>query len=144
VGAAMSAMMAFPSTASAQFPLIQINPAQTRRVNFSISGVVADATGAVMPGAQVTISLEGSDKGFSLHSSGTGAFRQDSLSRGFYMVRISSPGFSIFTKRVLIGLAPEYQLRATLAVGTVGGTTIEIKLVPVSLMERPLTNHVGN
>jgi hypothetical protein len=131
VGAAMSAMMAFSSTASAQFPLIQINPAQARRVNFSISGVVDDLTGAIVPGATITVSADGSDAKFSLQSKANGEFRLDALPRGFYAIQIVTPGFAIFTKRVFIGFMSEYRVHATLQLGSMMGEVVAIEPVSV-------------
>lgn len=122
-GAAMSAMMAFTSTAAAQIPLVQISPHE-REATFAISGVVADMTGAVIPGAQIEVDQEGSDKTFTTQSNNTGAFRLDSLARGSYRIKVSRQGFNTFERQVLLLVAREYRLQATLQVGSSGGVIV--------------------
>src|SRR5450432_1276774 len=75
----LSAMMAFSSTASAQSPLIQINPAQARQSTFSISGDVIDITGVAVPNAHVTVSHQGSAEKLVIQASDKGTFRLDYL-----------------------------------------------------------------
>jgi hypothetical protein len=121
VGAAMSAMMAFSSTASAQSPLIQINPAQTRQSTFSISGDVIDITGVAVPNAHVTLSHQGSAEKLVIQASDKGTFRLDYLPRGYYTIQIDYPGFQSVTKHVSLGTVLEYRFRATMEILAIMG-----------------------
>ncbi len=65
--------------------------AQTNRG--SISGTVTDATGAVIPGAIVTITNVGTNQSQRLTTSGDGAFTASSLEPVVYRVTVEAPGF---------------------------------------------------
>jgi len=61
--------------------------------NGAIRGTVLDPSGALIPGAQITIT---SESGFSrtLQSNGTGAFEVPQLAPGSYSVNIDASGFT--------------------------------------------------
>ena len=65
--------------------------AQTNRG--SISGTITDATGAVIPGAVVTITNVGTNQAQKLTTSGDGAFTASSLEPVVYRITVEAPGF---------------------------------------------------
>jgi len=67
----------------------------------TIGGVVADPTGAVIPGAQLLLTDQ--DKGFTFHATAddTGRYLFRSIPPGLYSVTATSTGFDKFTRRDL-------------------------------------------
>ncbi|MGH9524498.1 MAG: carboxypeptidase regulatory-like domain-containing protein [Terriglobales bacterium] len=63
----------------------------------SLTGTVSDATGAVLPGATVTITNQQNGIKRTATSSSTGDYRFDSLPPGSYTVKASKTGFAVST-----------------------------------------------
>lgn len=82
--------------AIAIFLAASLAPAQQRSA--SLRGQVMDQTGAVIPGASVTL-LEPGGRERSTTTSAEGAYTFENLSPGRYAVRAISSGFSLFEKR---------------------------------------------
>jgi len=123
-GTAMSAIAALAPIAPAQIPLVQITPEQARRMLFSISGLVTDFTGAVIPSATIEVSQPGSDKKVTTYSDARGTFRVDSLPAGSYTVRVSSTGFATLTNAVVLRSNRDTQLRLALTVANMGDIVV--------------------
>ena len=62
----------------------------------AISGTVADATGAVLPGTTVIIRSEGTSQTFSAQTDSTGRYLVGQLQPGIYDLSINTTGFSQF------------------------------------------------
>src|SRR5712664_4634546 len=77
-------------------PLCVLCAAMYGQTDGSILGIVKDSTGAVMPRATIGVTnLEtGSNK--TTESDSSGFFQVLALSRGFYSVSISAPGFAVW------------------------------------------------
>ena len=73
--------------------------AQVTTANFY--GIVTDASGAVVPGAVVTLTHEGTGAVISRVASTTGEFGFDLLRIGSYMLRIEAQGFKRFESKNL-------------------------------------------
>jgi hypothetical protein len=92
-----------------------------------ITGLITDKTGAVIPGATVTVTDPATKRTYTTKSSGTGVYVFDSLQIGKYTVSVEAPGFKKFvsTDNVLsIGLPTT--VNAALEVGSTG-ETVEVK-----------------
>ena len=63
-----------------------------------ITGVVSDPTGALIPGASVTLLDEGTGVVTDLESNAAGTFNSPPLVLGVYSVRVESPGFKTFQR----------------------------------------------
>jgi hypothetical protein len=101
---AATLVVAFAAGAAAQPPAPQ----------WSITGVVADETGGVLPAA--TLQLLATD-GTVLQSTGAdaaGGFRFNAIAAGRYEVRVTCAGFRPTTVRVTVGTRPPAALRVTL------------------------------
>src|SRR5579863_10223303 len=59
----------------------------------AISGLVTDATGAIVPGAQVTITQQETNQKIELTTNESGFYSEPSLRTGHYEVDISHQGF---------------------------------------------------
>ncbi len=71
-------------------------PAWTQTDRGIITGTVSDASGAVVPGAQVTVTNVRTNASFATESTATGNYTVPSLPPGTYRVRVESPGFKAF------------------------------------------------
>ena len=63
-----------------------------------VSGTVADPTGAVIPGAEVTLTNTGTTVTRSAVTNGEGFYRFDAVDLGTYSISISGAGFGKITK----------------------------------------------
>lgn len=92
-----------------------------------ILGTVTDASGAVVPGAQVTVRNEGTTVERVMHTNDTGDYRVAGLEVGSYEVRVQFAGFRVFRQtRVDLSLTQVKRVDATLEVGEVGSVvTVE-------------------
>src|SRR5262249_35605963 len=89
----------------------------------AIVGKVADATGAVVPGAQVTVTNLGTNIARSVVANETGDYVVNLLPVGRYSVRIEVPGFKAFTVGELILVAGDRaRVDAKLEVGQTSET----------------------
>jgi len=133
-GAAMSALMAFTSTAAAQIPLVQISPEHARKMPFPLSGTVQDLTGAMIPNATIKILRRGWSDWLTTRSDDRGVFHADLPDRGSYEVTVSAPGFNTFVQDLSIIGRREYRLQAVLRVGSTGGVSVEVvpAFMPIS------------
>jgi hypothetical protein len=89
----------------------------------SISGVVKDTAGGVMPGVNVTVTRNDTDTKFEAVTNSSGAFNVPAISAGVYSVTVSLQGFKtavITDVRVQLGIPTT--VNATLDVGTLAET----------------------
>jgi hypothetical protein len=85
-----------------------------------ITGIVQDQTGAVVPGAQVT--LTSTDTGLQLHATtnGSGAYVFSPITIGHYKVSVSAPGFQTATQENLtVNMGARLNIPFKLTPGTV-------------------------
>jgi hypothetical protein len=84
----------------------------------SISGVVVDSGGGVVPGADVTVKNNGTGETYSAVTSGQGVFSVPSLITGTYTVTVSLQGFkTVVLNNVVVNAGVPASVRATLEVG---------------------------
>ena len=84
----------------------------------SLSGVVKDQSGATVPGADVTVTNQGTNASQALITTDTGAFRANQLIPALYEVRVAMMGFQTYVARdVKVNVGGEHSLNVTLEVG---------------------------
>ena len=110
-----------------------------------LTGTVLDASGAVLPGATITVTSEQTNQVQTAVSNETGVFVFPQVAVGTYKVEISLQGFkgATFTK-VSVAVGQEYALTARLELGSVSeNVTVEagVALVPTTTPE--VTTTVG-
>ena len=89
----------------------------------SISGNVTDPAGAIVVGATVKVTNQATGVSSALLTNEAGVFKAAFLAPGAYTVSIQAPGFSTFeAKDVVVELAHEPVINATLQIGAVGDT----------------------
>ena len=92
--------------------------AQTTTASFQ--GTVADATGAVLPGAQVTASNVETGLKRTMTTSDEGRFLLSELPPGSYEITVTLPGFdTLVRKGMTLTVGQQASLRLTMNVGTV-------------------------
>jgi hypothetical protein len=93
----------------------------------TITGRVTDATGAVVPGANVTVINEGTKVPLDTQTNGSGDYTVPFLEPGTYDVTISREGFTTFNRTgVAIGVDTTARIDAELSVGRTA-TVVEVK-----------------
>jgi hypothetical protein len=99
----------------------------------TITGLVTDKTGAVIPGAQIIVINEDTqivDKG---KSDGAGEFAIPYLAAGRYTLTVEQQGFSVFkVTGVTLGTGQEARLDVQLQVGS-PGTTVQVEADVIAL-----------
>jgi len=84
-----------------------------------ITGTVKDASGAVVPGAQVTAIQTSTNANFKTKTTTSGDFTVPSLPVGNYQVRVENTGFKTFlANRVEVGAGATVSLDVTMELGT--------------------------
>ena len=84
----------------------------------SISGVVVDSGGGVVPGADVVVKNDGTGESFTTVTTEQGVFSVPSLNTGTYTVTISLQGFkTVVLNNVVLNAGVPASLRAKLEVG---------------------------
>ena len=94
----------------------------------SIRGSVKDPSGAVVPGAQVTATMLGTDTTRSITADKDGAFEIVELPVGHYQVTVDAAGFKKFVvKDVAIDIGHVALVNATLQVGRFERTRLPLR-----------------
>ncbi len=98
----------------------------------TITGVVTDPTGAVVPGAQILI--HGLDTGLdrAVTSDSGGVYAAPSMQPGPYSVKVTAPGFGVFlVGRVVLLVDQKTGVDAKLSLGNVGETVAVDSTAPI-------------
>src|SRR5271157_5642745 len=91
-----------------------------------ITGTVKDASGAVVPGAQVTAIQPSTNANFRTSTTAAGDFTVPSLPVGSYRVRVETTGFKTYVANdVVVAAGATVELDVALEVGT-AQQTIEV------------------
>jgi hypothetical protein len=98
-------------------------PVAAQIVRGAISGVVRDASGAIVPGANVTVTNSDTNIARTTVSDAQGFYRVSALDPGSYSVRAELSGFSpLDVQDVVVRTSTEVSLNLELKVGGVGET----------------------
>ena len=81
-------------------PLLLVSTFYGQQATGNLSGVVADPTGAIIPGASITLSGDG--KTLSTTSGGTGGYHFNGLPPGQYTIDTSIQGFTPFQSKGVV------------------------------------------
>ncbi|MGA3209812.1 MAG: carboxypeptidase-like regulatory domain-containing protein, partial [Terriglobales bacterium] len=90
-----------------------------------VAGVVTDPTGAVVPGATVTLSSAAKGTSRTTTTTSTGAYRFSLIQPGDYIVTVTAPKFATTEARVSIAVGSAATQDIKLAVAS-GATTVEV------------------
>ena len=107
--------------------LLTIAPARAQSVYGSIFGTVTDTTGAVVPGATVTVTDEAKGTVETVTSNGTGDYTVSHLVPDIYDLKVEAKGFESFiSKGITVQADVSPRVDAALKVGGAGGETVEV------------------
>ncbi|MFY9856370.1 MAG: carboxypeptidase regulatory-like domain-containing protein, partial [Terracidiphilus sp.] len=100
----------------------------------TLSGVVTDATGAVIPHASVTVAQNGVNAGSRVvQTDGAGNYVATNLTAGTYSITITATGFETFKgKNIVLNVAEKHAFNAQLTPGATS-TTITVEDNPVQV-----------
>jgi len=104
----------------------------------SISGTVADATGAVIPGATIKIVNDGTNATVTLTADASGYYKDPLLEPGSYTVTVTAPGFEVFKEnKVIVQVSTVTTVDPKLVTGTTT-TVVEVSgQAPILNFESP-------
>ena len=109
-------------------------PAQQQPATFS--GVVSDATGAVMPGVLVTLTNSASGMAYSAVSAPNGAFVVRNLPPSGYQFRAELPGFTTLTEVVTLAAGEDCSAGSRcVSVGSRKPSMSRVRLRPLSVLD---------
>jgi hypothetical protein len=114
------------------FAVVSLGVGQTTISTGSIIGSVTDPQGAVVSGANVTITSTGTGQAISLTTNSAGSFNSGPLQPGSYTVQIVAPGFRTTSTTVQVQVGNTASANARLQVGRqdqvveVTGSAVEV------------------
>src|SRR5580658_8369629 len=99
----------------------------------SLLGVIQDSSGAVIPGATVTVANKNTGAVFTTTSGGAGEYEAPSLHTGTYKITAERSGFNTaVADNILVSVGVRQHIDLTLAVGQ-AATTVEVTGVALQL-----------
>ena len=106
----------------------------------SVQGTVTDATGASIPGAEVTLTNKGTNGSVRAHTNSTGVYRFGSLTPGAYTLLVHRDGFSDTREDITVTTEEVAGANVTLRAGS--SATVEVtQQVPVLNPEETRTQY---
>ena len=109
----------------------QLAPAQELRGR--IGGTVTDASGAVIPGANVTLSNDNTNVSSTTHTSAAGQYLFDFVLPGMYTLTVESEGFRSFRQQnILVQTRADITVDSALALGAIT-ETVTVQEAPVAV-----------
>lgn len=101
--------------------IIFITTAQAQVTGGRVSGTVTDATGAVVPGASVTLKSKTTGQVLSSQTTDAGSYEFPNVPVGEYTITIDKTGFAPVTQDLKVALNQQTGISATLQAGAVTG-----------------------
>lgn len=107
---------------------------RAQELSATLSGLVSDSTGAVIPNATVTITLNGvGGASRVVQSDGSGFYKATNLTAGTYTVSVVATGFETYNaKNVVLEVAEKHSLNVEMKTGSVS-TTVTVESNPVTV-----------
>src|SRR5215470_14814062 len=96
-----------PALLAIVIALVAVNAAFAQTITGSISGVITDPNGGVIPGATVTVTSEKTAQTRSATTNGEGRFNFAALQPGTYSLKVEQQGFQTYEQREVILSANE-------------------------------------
>jgi Carboxypeptidase regulatory-like domain len=100
------------------FLMVSASSLRAQSANASLSGVVRDPTGAVVPKAHLTLIASATGTGRPVDTGSDGIYRFSNLQPAVYSLKVIAPGFNAFTQEgIVLALNEAATLDVTLSVG---------------------------
>jgi hypothetical protein len=94
------------------------------QVSTSLGGTITDATGAVVPNAQVQIKNEDTGQTVTVRTNSTGQYQVPNLPVGNYEITVTIAGFAVLTRKATTGVGQATSTDFTLQVGASTSETV--------------------
>ena len=104
----------------------------------SISGTVTDSTGALLPGASITVANAASGTTQVQQSSSKGEFSFEQLTPGTYALKVSAPGFNEVDQKVELLISTPLKLTFGLNAGSSEVVNVETNLATINSTDATL------
>src|SRR5213594_137912 len=91
----------------------------------SLSGTIADAQGAAVPIAMVSVKNVATGVSFDVTTNGVGFYTVPNLTPGDYEVSVTAPGFSTVVTKVTLTVGAKQEMNLTLTIGQVQEARID-------------------
>jgi iron complex outermembrane recepter protein len=125
------------------FVLSQCQFLQAQTATGMIAGVITDASGDVVPDAEVKATNEATDEAWSAASDLSGEFQLKNLPPGFYTLQVSAPGFHVFhANKICVANGSRYNVAVELTVESARGVIV-VNAEPADDY-KPATATIGN
>lgn len=99
--------------------LFALTPRGWGQDNATITGMVTDATGALLPGAEVTIKNQATGQTRKANSNNAGIYRFANVGIGNYTLTVTASGFQIYTKTdIVVNVAQTVSADVKMVVGS--------------------------
>ena len=116
----------------------QLSPAFAQSNTSSLSGVVTDPTGALIPGVAVSINNPESGQTQNETTKSKGEFVFEQVPPGHYEVRVTAPGFAEQLKKVDLLVATPLKLTFKMTLGNTEVVTVETSIAAVNSTDAAL------
>ena len=127
------------------FLLLLIAPRLLAQTNTTaLSGTVVDTTGAMIPGATITIANAASGTTQTTKAKTGGEFSFEQLSPGTYEVKVNSPGFSELDEKVELLVSTPVNLTFKLTAGSSEVINVESSIATINSTDATLGNAFGS
>ncbi len=104
----------------------------------TVTGTVADAQGAAVPNAKVTITNEATGVSYDTVTSAEGTYTRPAVNPGSYTVKVEAPGFQVAEQKgVIVNPGAPVSVNLTLAVGNASQTIEVTAAAPLLQTESP-------
>lgn len=121
--------------------LLQVSSAFGQQITATLSGIVTDPSGGVIPNAHIVATNNGTNAPFTIDSNAGGEYRINLLPVGTYTVKVTATGFKAFVQTgVVLDLGQSASLNAAL---TIGGTNETVEVTTVVPLVNTSTSEVG-
>jgi hypothetical protein len=115
---------------------VSILTAQTNTT--SLGGSIVDPSGALIPGATITLQNPATAFTKTVQSSGAGIYTVQQVLPGDYIVTVNAPGFSPATRKVKLLVATPLTLNITMTVGVTEVVNVDASTSELSLQDASL------
>src|ERR1700688_1961136 len=127
------------------FSVFSSAPVHAQAVGATLSGTVTDASGGVIPGAEISIKNLGTDITRTLTSDSQGFYSAPNLLPGNYKVTTTIPGFAPEQANITLSVGAEQLLNMTMKVGETTDTVNVSEAPPaVELTSATISSQVSS
>jgi TonB family protein len=100
----------------------------------SMTGAVYDPSGAIVPGATISLKSIGGKNEEVARANSSGQYKLQSLPAGEYLMKVMVPGFATYQKEVTLGAGSASTVNVSLAIGEILETVDIVKKRPQAAM----------